>query len=350
MLPLLEHHDPARFEVYCYSNTPKTDDITRRCEALAAHWRDIVPLADAAAQDLVRSDGIDILVDLSGHTSGNRLALFAAKPAPIQLTYLGYPATTGMTQMDYRLTDGRADPAGVSEPRYVEKLLRLPHSLWCFAPPPQMPEVGPLPASATGQLTFASLNSVYKLTPRMLRLWSRLLAALPESKLLFATVPAGAPRARIAREFESNGVDPARLEFHGFLPWEEFWDLHQRVDIALDSFPCNGGATTCETLWMGVPLVSLAGEAFLARAGLSLLTTVGLQELVAHSEDEYLRVAMELARDPARLAQLRAGLRGRMRASPLLAAAAFTCDLEDLYRAAWTQWCGLQTAARAGAC
>lgn len=350
VLPLLQHHDPARFEVYCYSNTPKTDDITRRCEALAAHWRDIVSLADAAAQDLVRSDGIDILVDLSGHTSGNRLALFAAKPAPIQLTYLGYPATTGMTQMDYRLTDGRADPAGVSEPRYVEKLLRLPHSLWCFAPPPQMPEVGPLPASAAGQVAFASLNSVYKLTPRMLRLWSRLLAALPEAKLVFATVPAGAPRTRIAREFESNGIDPARLEFHGFLPWEEFWNLHQRVDIALDSFPCNGGATTCETLWMGVPLVSLAGEAFLARAGLSLLTTVGLQELVAHSEDEYLRIAIALARDPARLAQLRAGLRERMRASPLLAAAAFTRDLENLYRAAWTQWCELQTVARAGAC
>ena len=350
VLPLLEHHDPARFEVYCYSNTPKTDDITRRCETLASHWRDIVSLPDAAAADLVRSDGIDVLIDLSGHTSGNRLALFACKPAPIQVTYLGYPATTGLSQMDYRLTDGRADPPGTSESRYVERLLRLPHSLWCFAPPPQMPEVGPLPSSGTGHITFGSLNSVFKLTPQLLALWSRLLGALPGSKLVLATVPEGAPRARISREFETNGVDPARLEFHGFLSWDEFWTLHGRIDIALDSFPCNGGATTCETLWLGIPLVSLAGDAFLARAGLSILTTIGLPELVAHSADEYLRIALDLAHDQARLAQLRSGMRERMRASPLLAAAAFTRDLEGCYRRVWRQWCARQTAARGGAC
>ncbi len=350
VLPLLEHHDAARFEVYGYSSTPSTDAVTRRCERLAAHWRDIFPLADAAAEEMVRGDGIDILVDLSGHTSGNRLGLFAAKPAPVQITYLGYPATTGMEQMDFRLTDGRADPAGVSEPRYVERLLRLPHSLWCFAPPPQMPEAGPLPASAAGHITFGSLNSMHKLTRRQLALWSRLLAALPDSKLLLATVPAGEARARIAREFEANGIAPARLEFHGFLRWEDFWALHQRVDIALDSFPCNGGATTCETLWLGVPLVSLAGEAFLARAGLSILSTVGLAELVAHSEEEHLQIALGLARDTKRLAALRAGLRQRMRASPLLAAAAFTRDLEALYRTAWEQWCARQSAARGGAC
>lgn len=350
VLPLLEHHDPARLDVYCYSNTPKTDDITRRCETLASHWRDIVALPDAAAAELIRSDGIDILIDLSGHTSGNRLGLFARKPAPVQITYLGYPATTGLSQMDYRLTDGRADPCGASEARYVERLLRLPHSLWCFAPPPQMPEVGPSPASGTGHITFGSLNSVFKLTPQLLALWSRLLGALPGSKLVLATVPEGAPRARISREFETNGVDPARLEFHGFLSWDEFWALHGRIDIALDSFPCNGGATTCETLWLGVPLVSLAGEAFLARAGLSILTTIGLPELVARSEDEYLRVARNLAGDRVRLVQLRAGMRERMRASPLLAAAAFTRDLEDCYRAAWRQWCARQPEARGGAC
>jgi len=350
VLPLLEHHDPARVEVYCYSNTPKTDDLTRRCEALASHWRDIVAVPDAAAEDLIRSDGIDILIDLSGHTSGNRLELFARKPAPVQVTYLGYPATTGLAQMDYRLTDARADPPGASEARYREQLLRLPHCLWCFAPPPQMPEVGPLPASAAGHITFGSLNSVFKLTPQLVALWSRLLVALPESKLVLATVPEGAPRARISRAFESNGIDPARLEFHGFLPWDQFWALHGRIDIALDSFPCNGGATTCETLWLGVPLVSLAGEAFLARAGLSLLSTIGLPELVAHSEDEYLRIAGDLAGDRVRLAELRAGMRERMRASPLLAAAAFTRDLEDRYRTVWRQWCARKTVARDGTC
>ena len=350
VLPLLEHHDPARFELFCYSNTAVTDDITRRCETLAAQWRDIVALPDAAAEALVRSDGIDILIDLSGHTSGNRLALFARKPAPLQLTYLGYPATTGLAQMDYRLTDGRADPSGVSEARYVERLLRLPHSLWCFAPPPQMPEVGPLPASGTGHITFGSLNSVFKLTPSLLALWSRLLVALPASKLVLATVPEGAPRARISRAFEANGVDTARLEFHGFLSWDEFWALHGRIDIALDSVPCNGGATTCETLWLGVPLVSLAGDVFLSRTGLSILTTIGLAELVAHGPDEYLRIAGDLAGDPVRLAQLRSSMRERMLASPLLAAAAFTRDLEDCYGAAWRQWCESRTAARGGEC
>jgi protein O-GlcNAc transferase len=350
VLPLLQHHDPARVEVYCYSNTPVIDDITRRCEALVPHWRDIVGLADAAAADVIRDDGIDILVDLSGHSSGNRLGLFARKPAPVQVTYLGYPGTTGLAQMDYRITDARADPPGSSEAHYREQLLRLPHSVWCFAPPLQMPEVGPLPAFAAGHITFGSLNSAFKLTPQLVALWSGLLVALPESRLVLAGVPAGTPRARISREFESNGVDAARLEFHGFLPWEEFWALHGRIDIALDPFPCNGGATSCETLWLGVPLINLAGEAFLERAGLSILSTIGLQDLVAHSPDEYLRIALDLAQDQARLARLRSGMRERMRASPLLAAAAFTRDLEDCYRAAWRQWCARQTAARDGAC
>ena len=207
-----------------------------------------------------------------------------------------------------------------------------------------------MPASHTGHITFGSLNSMFKLTPQLLALWSRLLAAVPESKLVLATVPEGAPRARISREFESNGVDAARLEFHGFLSWDQFWALHGRIDIALDSFPCNGGATSCETLWLGVPLVSLTGGAFLARAGLSILTTIGLPELVAHGEDEYLRIACDLAGDRVRLARLRAGMRERMRASPLLAAAAFTRDLENCYRAVWRKWCARQTTARGGAC
>lgn len=349
VLPLLEHHDPARFEVYCYSNTPIRDDITRRCETVAPHWRDIVSLPDAAAEALVRSDGIDILIDLSGHTVGNRLGLFARKPAPVQVTYLGYPGTTGIAQMDYRITDARADPPGKSEAYYREHLLRLPNCVWCFAPPLQMPEVGPLPACAAGHITFGSLNSAFKLTPQLIALWSRLLLSVPQSKLLVAGVPAGVARARISREFELNGIGAALLEFHGYLPWHEFWDLHGRIDIALDSFPCNGGATTCETLWLGVPLVNLAGEAFVSRAGLSILTTIGLPEWVAHSEDECLRIARDLAHDRTRLARLRAGLRERMRASPLLATAAFMRDLEDCYRTAWRQWCAPNTA-RGGAC
>ncbi len=349
-LPLIEHHDPARVEVYCYSNTPVADDITRRCEELVPHWREILALSDVAAEDLIRRDCIDILIDLSGHSSGNRLRLFARKPAPLQLTYLGYPGTTGLAQMDYRITDALADPPGPSEAHYLEQLLRLPHSLWCFAPPPRMPEVGPLPASITGQLSFGSLNSAFKLTPRVLALWSRLLVSLPGSRLVLAGVPAGSPRTRIAREFELNGVAPARLEFHGFLSLQEFWALHAHIDIALDSFPSNGGATSCETLWLGVPLVNLAGKTFLSRAGLSILSSAGLPELVAHSPEEYVRIAQDLAQDLARLASLRAGMRARLRASPLLDAGSYTRDLEDCYRAAWRQWCARQTSGQSGAC
>jgi protein O-GlcNAc transferase len=252
--------------------------------------------------------------------------------------------------MDYRITDALADPVGGDGSRYREQLLQLPHSLWCFAPPARMPEVGPLPAAAAGHITLGSLNSAYKLTPQLLAVWAQLLHALPESKLVLAGVPGGAPRARIAHEFESNGIDPGRLEFHGFLPWEEFWALHARIDLALDSYPSNGGTTTCESLWLGVPVVSRMGAAFLSRAGLSLLAAIGLEELVARSAEDYLRIARDLARDRARLAELRAGMRARMRASPLLDAAAFTRDLEGLYRAAWKRWCAGQTAARDAAC
>ncbi|HEY5291755.1 MAG TPA: peptide-binding protein [Burkholderiales bacterium] len=348
VLPLLEHHDPADFEVYCYSNAQASDDVTRRCEALAAHWRDIAYSTDQAADELIRADGIDILIDLSGHTAGNRLRLFARRPAPIQITYLGYPATTGLAQMDYRLTDACADPPGASESHYRERLLRLPHCLWCFAPPRQMPEVSALPGARAGHITFGSLNSMFKLTPALVALWARLLRELPASKLVLATVAEGESRRRIAREFEANGIDPARLEFHGFLPRNEFWGLHSRIDLALDSFPCNGGATTCETLWLGVPVVSLAGAMFQSRAGLSILSNVGLAELVAHQPEDYVRIALDLARDPERLAQLRSGMRSRMRASPLLDAPGFTRDFEAACRSAWKQWC--EQGPRAGAC
>jgi protein O-GlcNAc transferase len=348
ILPLLQRHDPAGFDVHCYSNSPKTDHITRRCEALAPQWRDIVALKDEAVAELIRSDGIDILIDLSGHTVGNRLGLFARKPAPLQITYLGYPATTGLVQMDYRITDACADPGAAGGSLYREQLLRLPHSLWCFAPPEGIPEVGPLPAAAAGHVTLGSLNSAYKLTPQFLALWAQLLKSLPGSRLVFAGVPGGTLRARIAREFSSNGVDPDRLEFHGFLPWEEFWALHARIDIALDTFPCNGGTTTCESLWLGVPVVNLMGRPFLSRAGLSLLSAIGLRELVAQSAEDYLHIARALALDPERLARLRSGMRERMRASPLLDAVGFTRDLEGLYRAAWRQWCAHQPAARGG--
>lgn len=337
--PILAAHDPAGFETYCYSSAEQIDATTERLRALASCWRDVRWQGGEAVASLVRADAIDILIDLSGHTNGNRLGVFARKPAPVQLTYLGYPATTGMGAIDYRVSDALLDPPGAADGYYTEKLLRLPHSLWCFRPPASMPEPGPLPALRSGQITFGSLNSMLKLTPRMIALWSRLLLSIPQARLVLATVAAGEARERIAAEFARHGVPAEALAFRAPLAREQFWALHREIDIALDTYPCNGGATTCETLWLGVPVVSMAGDLFQSRAGLSLLAVIGLPELVVHSESDYLRIVRELALDRERLSQLREGLRQRMRSSPLMDEERFTRALEALYRGAWRHWC-----------
>ncbi|MFH1604900.1 MAG: glycosyltransferase [Pseudomonadota bacterium] len=337
--PILAQHDSGSFEIYCYSSTENVDSITQRLRSHVSCWRDIRWCDDEAAAALVRSDAIDILVDLSGHTSGNRLGVFAHKPAPVQIAYLGYPATTGMSAMDYRITDALVDPPGVSDGYYTETLLRLPRSLWCFQPSAAMPGPAPAPSLREGRITFGSLNSMAKLTPKMIMLWSRLLSSVPDSRLLIAAVPEGEARERITAEFARHDVPVRTLSFHASMELDRFWGLHAEIDIELDAFPYNGGATTCTALWLGVPVVSLAGNLLWSRCGLSLLSCIGLQELVAHSESDYLRIARDLAREPARLAQLRASMRQRMLASPLLDVAGFTRDLEALYRAAWRDWC-----------
>jgi len=337
----LARHDPRQCEVFCYVNA-----------ALPAHgalmyghtWREIGMLDDAQLAALIAQDAIDVLVDLSGHTSGTRLLAFARKPAPVQMTFLGYPNTTGMRAMDYRLTDVYADPPGVSESRYREKLLRMPHSVWCFRPHAEgVPEVGTLPAVRNGYVSFASMNSVFKLNVELVGLWADLLRRVADCRLILATIAPGSARERILRTFTGKGVDAQRIEFRDRLPRDEFLALHNEVDIALDSYPCNGGATTCETLWQGVPVISLAGEAFQSRAGLSLLSSAGLPQLVAHSAADYLEIASSLARNRERLSELRRGLRRILRASPLMDAAAFARDLEALYRDAWRDWCGERT-------
>jgi predicted O-linked N-acetylglucosamine transferase (SPINDLY family) len=337
----LAQHDPRKCEVFCYVNA-----------AMPAHgtgmygytWREIRMLDDAQLAALIAQDEIDVLVDLSGHTYGTRLLAFARKPAPVQMTFLGYPNTTGMRAMDYRVTDAYADPLGVSESRYRERLLRMPHSVWCFRPRAEgIAEVGSLPAARNGYVSFASMNSVSKLNAELLGLWADLLRRVPDVRLVLATIAPGSARERILQTFSGNGVDRQRIEFRERLPRNEFLALHNEVDIALDSYPCNGGATTCETLWQGVPVISLAGEAFQSRAGLSLLSSAGLPQLVAHSAAEYLDIASSLARNRERLGELRRRLRETLRASPLMDAAAFTRDLEALYRNAWRDWCGERT-------
>ena len=333
----LAQHERGAFAISCYCNAPMPE------ASLGLHghtWRDISGLDDTQAADLVESDAIDILVDLSGHTRGNRLLLFARKPAPLQMTFLGYPNTTGMRAMDYRLTDAYADPPDGSERRYRERLLRMPQGLWCYRPQLEaMPAPGALPALSRGHVTFGSMNNVAKLNAGVVGLWAELLLQVEDAQLLVATVPPGEARTRLLRLFVEKGVAAQRIRFSERLDKPGFRALHQQVDIALDAYPCNGGATTCETLWLGVPVVSLSGDEFRTRAGLSLLNSIGLPQLVARDSAEFLAIAGNLARDTPQLQALRAGLRETMRNSPLCDAVAYTRALEDIYRSIWREWC-----------
>jgi predicted O-linked N-acetylglucosamine transferase (SPINDLY family) len=337
--PIFADRDPRQVEVFAYDSGTASDDLNSRLRRSADAWRLVAGLDDDRLAALIREDGIDILVDLAGHTQGSRLAAFARKPAPVQITYLGYPATTGVDAMDYRLTDGSADPPGLTEAHYTERLVRLPDSLWCYQPPVDAPEVSALPALANGFITFGSFNQPAKLGAGVLELWARLLGQIAGSRLLMAPVPPGYSRERYQRIFAGHGIAPERIEFEPRLPSAQYQALRSRVDIALDPFPMNGGSTTCETLWMGVPLVTLSGDRFVSRAGTSLLSAAGLKECIARNEDEYLAIAAGLAADLPRLARMRAALRGQLRQSPLLDGPRFTRNLEAAYRQLWRDWC-----------
>ncbi len=340
----LPQHERGRYEITCYANAA----IPEASRGLYGHaWRDISALDDAQAANLIERNAIDILVDLSGHTRGNRLLVFARKPAPLQLTFLGYPNTTGMRAMDYRLSDAYGDPPGASEGHYCERLLHMPHGLWCYRPPADAPAAAlELPALRKGYVTFASMNNVAKLNADLIELWAELLRRVPGAHLLLATIPAGRTREQLSRRFAAQGIAAGRIEFCERLPKSEFRALHSEIDIALDAYPCNGGATTCETLWLGVPVVSLAGADFRARAGLSLLSAVGLPHLVARDAARYVAIAADLAGDAPRLQRLRSGLRDTLRRSSLCDAAAYTQALEQNYRDIWREWCA-QAAQRA---
>lgn len=337
--PILEAHDRGAFEVVGYYNSHVVDPVSERLQGHFNCFRVVAGMEDETVAELIRRDGIDVLVDLAGHCAGNRIMTFARKPAPVQVTYLGYPATSGLAAMDYRITDAFADPPGESEGFYTEQLMRMPHSTWCFRPPSHAPEVAPLPARARGYVTFGSFNSVAKVNDDVLTVWAGLLRAVPNSRLLIATVPEGSAREKVLATLGPHGVDADRVEFRGKLSSEQFHAAHHEVDVALDPFPVNGGTTTCETLWMGVPVVTLVGGTFVGRAGTSLLNAVGLSDLVATSKTEYVDIAARLALDAPRLEILRMGMRDRLRASPLFDGPAFTRYLENEYRGMWQRWC-----------
>ena len=334
--PIVAAHDRHRFEIFCYADVSQPDAITRRLQGYGDCWRSLVGLSDAQAAERIRQDDIEILVDLAGHTGGNRLRAFARKPAPIQVSYLGYLGTTGLSAMDYYITDAHADPPGLSEEHYQESLIRLPECGFCYAPGPA-PEVRPEPpARQSGQVTFGCLNNPAKVSDEVLAVWSRGLAAVPGSRLLLRTGAGRSAEERIRDRLTACGIAPERLGFAGPTATRfAYLELYHAVDIALDPFPYNGVTTTCDALWMGVPVISQAGRMNVSRQGVRFLRTVGLDELLAETLEDYVRIAIELAGDPARLADLRSGLRERMRRSPLMDAQRLARDLEAAYVGIW---------------
>jgi predicted O-linked N-acetylglucosamine transferase (SPINDLY family) len=257
----------------------------------------------------------------------------------VQVSYLGYLGTTGIEAVDYRITDARADPPGAADRCHSERLIRLPNSLWCFAPLRAMPAPAPRDDEADRPIVFGSFNRLAKVQPAVLGLWARLLARVPGSELWLADVPSDESHERIVARLGESGVEASRIKTWGRLPPQPYWDLIRRADIALDTFPYNGGATTCECLWLGVPVVTKAGAMGFARSGASILGNVGLPELVAESDEQYLEIAAALATDRPRLRALQRGLRERLAASPLLDAAGFMRDLEAAYRTVWRTTC-----------
>ncbi|MBL8376230.1 MAG: tetratricopeptide repeat protein [Burkholderiales bacterium] len=332
--PVLRNHDADRFEVWCLDNGRDADATTARLRTLVPHWQSINGLDDAAADALVRTLGIDILIDLSGHTAGNRLGLFARRPAPLQIAYLGYSATTGMLAMDYRISDSIVDPSPTADRHYREKLLRVDPVQWCYEPPAEA-RATPVRAAPHAPLRFGVFNRFDKVSDAALKLWGRVLARVPGSLLYMRGVPEGSARQALQERLERAGCDPSRVVPRGRVAASEYWLSYHEADIALDTFPYNGATTTCESLWMGLPVVTLCGAGGAARYGASLLGAAGMQEFVARDEDAYVELAAGLAADPVRLAALRDSLRERVAASALADAAGFTRALEAAYLAAW---------------
>lgn len=337
ILPLLEHHDRTQFEAICYSDSHQRDDTSRRLRACADGWRDAAPLSDDRLAQLVRIDRIDILVDLALHTEGNRLLVFARKPAPIQATYLAYCSSSGLTTMDYRLTDPYLDPPGPDEPVYCERLIRI-KSYWCYSPPPESSPVGPPPALRNGFIIFGCLNSFQKVNGSLLQLWSHILQKIPNSRLMLHSYE-GSHRSRVLDLFAAERINPERITFVGPQPTPNYFQQYNAIDIALDTFPYTGGTTTCDALWMGVPVVTRAGNTAVSRGGVSILSNAGLPEYITCTPEQYVQAAIDLARDVEKRNQLRITLRQRMQESRLMDASSFVRDMERAFRQMWQTWC-----------
>jgi protein O-GlcNAc transferase len=338
ILPALEGLRAAGHDLSLYMTLAKSDDFTTRFQRVATRWRHAAALSDAALRAQIIADEIDILIDLSGFTVGNRLGVFAERSAPLQLAWAGYPATTGLAAMDYLLGDGHQLPPGANA-FFTEKLIRLPDSYVACPPPAGLPPLAPLPALSRGFVTFGSFNAAKKLNPELLALWSRILQAVPGSRLVLKadaySLPGVEPRFRA--RFAEMGVAPERLGFAGSTGWADHLQAMAGVDIALDSFPYSGGQTTLESLWSGLPVVTRPGETMASRHATGYLRSAGLAELVAEDARSYCELAAGLAADLPRLAKLRAGMRERLEGSKLCDVAAFVRNLETALTAIWNR-------------
>jgi predicted O-linked N-acetylglucosamine transferase (SPINDLY family) len=345
-LSILEARNRAEAEVTLYAHDTRADAIQARYKATADRWRDIGKLEDDELARLIREDGIDILVDLNVHSGGHRLLAFARKPAPVQITYFGYCGTTGLRTMDYRISDPCLDPPGTDLSDYSEKTVHLDRSYWSYRDSPQAPAVSEAPSVANGFVTFGSMNAFRKVSSPTLAVWEKILAAVPDSRLLIHAPP-GNHRRRTTLRLARAGIEPHRISFVGTQRFEDYLGTFGRIDVVLDPFPYAGGITSCDGLWMGVPLVTLAGrQSPVSRGGVSILRNIGLPELIAEDEDQYVSIAVGLANDRDRLVELRRGMRERMRRSPLTDIFGLANNLERIYRRLWRDWCHDRKAGR----
>lgn len=329
--PILLAHDRRQFEIHAFANLSIGDAKTAWAQKQVEHWHNIANLSGGDAVAAIRAGGIDILVDLSGHTGANRLPVFAQKAAPIQISWLGYGNTTGLSEMDYLLTDPVSSPVDTPQ-LFSEQLLRLPISRLCYAPPATSPAVAPPPALRNGYITFGCFNNPAKLNPQVLQLWSTLLQQLPTARLLLKPFSSDSERALWRNKLQAVGIDPQRVELRAKSDYPRMLEEYGDVDIVLDPFPFNGGATTCEALWCGLPVVNLRGDSMLARQGACLLNAAGLERWITTTPADYLRLALELAGDLPALAAQRQQQREQIRRSALCDATGFTRALEALYR------------------
>jgi protein O-GlcNAc transferase len=340
--PVLNAHNHSEFEVFCYSDVFAPDNATLRLQCYADQWRNIAGMKDEKVDELIRADRIDILIDLAGHTGRNRMLLFARKPAPVQASWLGYPNTTGLATVDYRFVDRYTDPPGMTDRFCTEELKRMPQCFLCYLPNSESPVIGSLPAIASGHITFGSFNNFAKVTSEVTGLWIEILKRVPGARLVLKAKGLSDPNIchHVGELFAREGISGDRLSL---LAWEPSTKRHlntyNQIDIGLDTYPYNGTTTTCEALWMGVPVITLSGNTHASRVGTSILSNVGLPNLIARTPNEYIQIAVALANNRQELQRMRESLREKTAASPLTDAKRFTASLENCYLNMWQKWC-----------